>query len=110
MNKLLYNICCAFIVKKKNRKHFREKYKNRSIFEAIFLSNEIINSLNREREERKEREKREKEKENKENDYFRKIEKLLEKQVTLADIEKIRGGGGGIWNHIRILNKPKQFL
>ncbi|MDR3290015.1 MAG: class I SAM-dependent methyltransferase [Rickettsiales bacterium] len=26
MNKLLLNICCAFIYKKKNRHHFREKY------------------------------------------------------------------------------------
>jgi FkbM family methyltransferase len=41
MNKLLCNICCAFIIKKKNRHHFRKKYfrKKYNIFDTIIEIN-----------------------------------------------------------------------
>jgi hypothetical protein len=45
MNKFLVNLCCAFIAKKKNRHHFRSRYKNLSVFESIFFSKHTLNKL-----------------------------------------------------------------
>jgi hypothetical protein len=36
MNNFLIRLCCAFIIKKKNRKHFREKYRNETIEKKIY--------------------------------------------------------------------------
>jgi hypothetical protein len=45
MNKFLVNLCCAFIAKKKNRHHFRKKYKDLSVFESVFFSKHTLNKL-----------------------------------------------------------------
>ncbi|MDR3289668.1 MAG: glycosyltransferase family 61 protein [Rickettsiales bacterium] len=46
MNKLLLNICCAFIYKKKNRHHFREKYGKRLSINNNSLRPTTNNDLN----------------------------------------------------------------